>query len=217
MKLRFWGVAACVAALLCDASAAGTTAYHDPQTGLTFAEYAMQYKIGHTLVFRVAVPTQVTSLTAYDAVLQVVAPIDAGWIGFAWGGRMIGDPLAVAWSSGNAVVLSSRRASDHTAVPGVWTGAQYTELKAGTHVNGTHWQYTAKCTGCTYYTNSMGSKSWVYATGTNHLAFAYSATRPANPSSAGSSLTIHDVTNNWEHDFSVGQNADFADLVTKNS
>lgn len=203
--------------LLSGTSAAGTTTYHDPDTGFTFAEFATQYKIGHTLVFRVAVPTQVQSLTAYDAILQVVAPVDAGWVGFAWGGRMIGDPLAVAWSNGNSVVLSSRRAGDHTAVPAVYTGAEYTILKSGTHVNRTHWQYTARCTGCTYYTNSVGSKNWIYATGTNHLAFAYASTRPSSPSSGSSGLTIHDVTNNWDHDFSVGQNANFADLVTKNS
>ncbi|CAK7235091.1 hypothetical protein SBRCBS47491_009174 [Sporothrix bragantina] len=219
--MRLWGLAsACVAAILCStASAAGTTTtYRDPDTGLVFAEYAIQYQIGRTLVFRVAVPTQVQSLTAYDAVLQVIAPIDAGWLGFAWGGRMIGDPLAVAWTNnGQSVVLSSRRATDHASVPGINTAAQYTILKAGTHVNRTHFQYTAHCTGCTYYSNSAGAKTWLYSTGTNHLAFAYSGTRPSNPSSNSSSLTIHDVTNNWDHDFSVGQNANFADLVAKNS
>lgn len=197
--------------------AAGTTTYHDPETGFVFAEYAIQYQLGHTLVFRIAVPSGVQSLTAYDAVLQVVAPVDAGWVGFAWGGRMIGDPLAVGWSNGNSVVLSSRRAGDHTNMPATWAGAQYNLLKTGTHVNRTHWQYTAKCTGCTYYTNSVGSKTWIYSTGTNHLAFAYASARPSSPSSNSSSLQIHDVTNNWDHDFSVGQNANFADLVTKNS
>ncbi|CAK7226488.1 hypothetical protein SCUCBS95973_006216 [Sporothrix curviconia] len=217
--MRLWCLAtACVAAILSSTALAGTTTYRDPDTGFVFAQYAIQYQIGRTLVFRVAVPTQVQSLAAYDAVLQVVAPVDAGWLGFAWGGRMIGDPLAVAWpNNGNAVVLSSRRASDHMSVPAVNAAAQYRLLRTGTHVNRTHFQYTAHCTGCTYYTNSVGSKTWLYSTGTNHLAFAYAATRPSNPSSNASGLTIHDVTNNWDHDFSVGQNANFADLVTKNS
>ncbi len=177
----------------------------------------IQYRIGRNLVFRVAVPTQVQSLTSYDAVLQVVAPIEAGWVGFAWGGRMIGDPLAVAWTSGSSVVVSSRRALDHSNVPGTYSAVTYTPLRAGTHVNRTHFQYTVKCSGCTYYTNSGGGKSWIYSTGTNHLAYAFSSSRPSSPSSPSSSLSIHDVTNNWDHDFSVGQNPTFESLVASNS
>ncbi|OAA66423.1 Cellobiose dehydrogenase, cytochrome [Niveomyces insectorum RCEF 264] len=218
--MRLWNLAsACVATLLGAgfASAAGTTAYHDPQTGFTFAECTLQYQIGRSLVFRVAVPKNVQSLTSYDAVLQVVAPSSAGWVGFAWGGRMIGDPLTVAWSSGSSVVVSSRRASDHVGTPQPYSGATYTMLKSGTHINGTHWQYTVMCSGCTYYSNSAQGKSWIFPTGVNHVAFAYAAARPSNPSSASSGFSIHDVTNNWDHDFSVGQNDAFADLVAKNS
>lgn len=87
-----------------------TTVYHDAETGFTFSEYAAQYTLGRTIKFRIAVPSPVSSDSPYDAVLQVVAPVDVGWTGLAWGGRMLGNPLTVSWSNGNSVLLSSRRA-----------------------------------------------------------------------------------------------------------
>lgn len=98
----------------------------------------------------------------------------------------------------------------------MYSGATYEVFRTGTHVNQTHWQYTAKCTGCTSFRSSFGSQNILTTTGSNHLAFAYSAKRPSNPSSSSSSFSIHDVTNNWEHDFSSGQNAAFTSLVAKN-
>lgn len=100
--------------------------------------------------------------------------------------------------------------------PTVWSGATLEVLKTGTHSNGTHWQFTAKCTGCTSYQSSSGSTRYLNPKGGNRLAFAYSATKPSNPSSSSSTFSAHDVIGYWTHDFSLGQNPQFASLVTKN-
>jgi hypothetical protein len=100
-------------------------------------------------------------------------------------------------------------------MPAVYTGAQYTILKTGTKTNGSHWQFTAKCTGCSTYTSS-GRTAYLATEGTNRLAFAYAAGKPSNPSSNASTFPVHDVHNYWSHDFAGAKNADFASLVTKN-
>ena len=56
--------------------------------------------------FRVAFPD--TSSTPFDALLQIVSPVAAGWAGFAWGGRMVNNPLTIAWQNGKNVTISSR-------------------------------------------------------------------------------------------------------------
>lgn len=107
-------------------------------------------------------------------------------------------------------------ASGHVAPPS-YSGASYQVLKTGTHTNRTHWQYTAKCSGCTSFAGgSSNTKTTLNANGVNHLAFAYSATKPSNPSSSTSTIPVHDVYGYWDHDFSVAGNAAFATLVTKN-
>jgi hypothetical protein len=101
--------------------------------------------------------------------------------------------------------------------PSLYNAAQYTIFKTGTHVNSTHWQFTAKCSGCTYFSGgtSSSTKTQLTPTGANHLAFAAATDKPSNPSSNTSTLNVHDVYNYWNHDFSVAGNAQFAQLVTK--
>lgn len=78
--------------------------YEDAETGLTFASYTSDRGI----TFRVAVPDPIPDDKVFDTVLQIVAPTDVGWAGWAWGGQMTYDPLAIAWADGTDVVLSSR-------------------------------------------------------------------------------------------------------------
>lgn len=86
--------------------------YQDPDTGLTFSSAFQLYKTdGRGITFRIAVPDDAQSYTAYDAVVQMVVPNDAGWAGLAWGGSMPRNPLLVAWKgNGDNIVLSSRMA-----------------------------------------------------------------------------------------------------------
>lgn len=83
--------------------------YHDAETGFTFTQYMGAYDIGKNIAFRIAVPSPVTPNSSYDTVLQVVVPIDVvGWVGLAWGGSMLNDPLTVFWVNGRTPVISSR-------------------------------------------------------------------------------------------------------------
>lgn len=83
-------------------------------------------------------------------------------------------------------------------------------------MNSTHWQFTAKCSGCTSFTGSGNVHTVLNPTGVNELAFAYAATKPSNPSSNLSSFGVHDLYAYWSHDFSAAGNTGFASLVAKN-
>jgi hypothetical protein len=89
-------------------------------------------------------------------------------------------------------------------------------FKTGSHVNNTHWQYTAKCTGCTSWTTN-GVKKTLDPKGVNRLAFAYSDTKPSPASSPSATMVAHQSFGYWYHDFSSGQNAAFASLVATNT
>lgn len=101
--------------------------------------------------------------------------------------------------------------------PTVYTGTTYQVLKTGTRSNGTHWQVTAKCTGCSSFTTSTGAQTNLNPGGGNRLAFAMSSGLPQSPSNPASNFPYHDVHNYWSHDFSQAGNANFAALVTKNA
>ncbi len=83
--------------------------YHDAETGFVFSEASQKYSIdGSYVTFRVAIPTPVPEGTAYDVVLQMIAPNAVGWLGLAWGGGMAKNPLTVGWWYGGKPVVSSR-------------------------------------------------------------------------------------------------------------
>jgi hypothetical protein len=89
--------------------------YNDPETGFRLSDYSIPYKLDKSITVRVAVPSPAPQ-GAYDAVIQVVAPLEIGWAGIAWGGSMVQDPLTVAWANGNTAVVSGRWATYATLV-----------------------------------------------------------------------------------------------------
>ncbi|KAI8624153.1 hypothetical protein F5Y19DRAFT_336959 [Xylariaceae sp. FL1651] len=205
-----------VAVLLGCASeglAADTSVVRDPDTGFTFSQYAAAYAIGSSITFRIAIPSPATG--PYDLVFQIISPNAVGWTGLAWGGQMINCPLTVGWAFGNSAVISVRRATTHST-PQMYTGATVQVLKAGTKMNGTHWQITAKCSGCSSFLGANNANKTLTASGTNRLAFAYSKNKPSS-SSAAATITVHEVYNYWDHDFSTAGNTNFAQLVQKNA
>ncbi|KAF2476612.1 CBD9-like protein [Lindgomyces ingoldianus] len=197
-----------------SAVAEGAVAFYDAETGFTFSQFSAAYSLGASITYRIAVPTSATNSAPYDVVLQVVAPKVVGWAGLAWGGSMVKNPLTVTWANGNTPVISSRWAAGHT-MPTSYSDAIYTIFKTGTKSNSTHWQFTARCTGCTAFQGANGYQV-LNPKSSNRLAFAYSATKPSNPGSPDSGFVVHDVHNYWSHDFSSGANADFTNLVQKN-
>lgn len=101
-------------------------------------------------------------------------------------------------------------------MPQPYADAQYTLFQTGTKSNGTHWQFTALCRGCTaWIVPSTGAERFLSPTGGNRLAFAYSPNRPTNPDSPDSSIPIHQVHGYWNHDFGQGRNADFHATVER--
>jgi hypothetical protein len=212
-----WNIGlAYLAALLGCASegvAADTAVVRDGETGFTFSEYAGQYIIGQSILFRVAIPSPAPA--NYDIVFQIIAPNAVGWTGFAWGASMVNCPLTIGWASGSTIVGSVRRTSVRTQ-PQVYTGATLQVLKTGSKTNGTHWQITAKCSGCSTFTTTGSTTKTLNPSGSNRLAFAYSKTRPQSASSAAM-LTVHDLFSYWDHDFSTAGNANFDQLVQKNA
>ncbi|CAI6335988.1 unnamed protein product [Periconia digitata] len=192
----------------------GAIKYTDPETGFAFSEFKAAYTLTSNIVYRFALPSDPPS-GPYDAVIQVVAPVQVGWTGLAWGGTMLKNPLTVAYPNGNSgPTVSSRWATAHST-PMTYTGATYTILSNGNRANGTHWQYTALCRGCTQW-NTGSSTVRLNPTGSSRLAFAYSPGRPSSPSSNTSSIPVHEVANAWSHDFSLGLNPNFQELLVKN-
>ena len=92
-------------------------------------------------------------------------------------------------------------------MPTAYTGAVYQQLTTGNRVNGTHWQLTVKCTGCTSFTGANGAVR-LNPTGSNRFAFAYAASKPSTPSSNTTSFSMHDgmTTHNF---YSLENYADF--------
>ncbi|KAI0402296.1 hypothetical protein F4802DRAFT_576627 [Xylaria palmicola] len=205
-----------LAALLGCASeglAADTSVVRDGETGFTFSEFKAAYQLGQSVTFRVAIPSPATA--NYDLVFQIIAPTAVGWTGLSWGASMVNCPLTLGWGFGSTPVTSVRRTSVRTQ-PQIYDGAKLQLLKTGSRVNGTHWQITAKCSGCSSFTTTGSTVKNLNANGSNRLAFAYSKTRPSSSSSAAS-IAVHDVYSYWDHDFSVAGNIDFAALVQRNA
>ncbi|CAO2657573.1 Nn.00g036990.m01.CDS01 [Neocucurbitaria sp. VM-36] len=189
-------------------------AYVDQETGFTFSESKAAATLNSNIVYRIATPANVPANQPYDVVIQVVAPNALGWVGLAWGGSMIRNPLTVAYPNGQKPTVSSRWATGHST-PTDYTGAKYTPLSAGNKSNGTHWQYTVKCTGCTTYTGASGATR-IDPSSTKRLGYACSSSKVSNPASTTASIPTHDVYNYFNHDFSAGANSNFAALLTRN-
>ncbi|KAH4352460.1 hypothetical protein HBH98_021320 [Parastagonospora nodorum] len=189
-------------------------AYVDQETGFTFSESKAAATLSSNIIYRIATPANVPSGQPYDVVLQIVAPNSIGWAGLAWGGSMVRNPLTVSYPNGQKTTASSRWATGHST-PQSYTGATLTLLSKGNKSNSTHWQLTAKCTGCTSWTGTSGATR-IDPKDQKRLGFACAAAKPSSPGSNTSTIPVHDVYNYFTHDFAAGANANFASLLTKN-
>ncbi|KAF2259432.1 CBD9-like protein [Lojkania enalia] len=187
-------------------SAIASTSYRDPDTGLTFASDQVSYKVNQYITFRFAVPSSVPSFSGFDTVIQVVAPNEIGWVGIAWNNRMVYGPLTVAWNNGNSAVVSSRWTTSYSAPSYDTAHSQLQLISSGTKRSGTHWQYTAKCSGCTSFISQNNWNVTLSANGSNRLAFAWSPQKPASTSPSGT-INPHNGFGYFNSDFSQGQNA----------
>ncbi|KAK5655591.1 hypothetical protein OQA88_5522 [Cercophora sp. LCS_1] len=214
----YWTFLLWLAALfLREAVADKEGVFQDRDTGLTFYQTYQPYKLdnGRGMWFRIAIPSPQPS-GAFDIVTQLIVPNEVGWAGVSWGGGMAESPLLVVFRNANnqGVLASSRWSNGHTA-PNAYSSATYTVYKAGTKINGTHWQVTMKCTGCTSWSRRDGSKPSIKPAGGHRLGWAYSTKKPTSPNSATAAISVHDNAMYFELDFSKGGNANFASIVGK--
>ncbi|USP82704.1 iron reductase domain protein [Curvularia clavata] len=89
------------------------TSYLDPETGFTFSETKAAATLSSNIIYRIAQPANIPAGQPYDVVLQVVAPNSLGWVGLAWGGSMVRNPLTVSYPNGQRPTVSSRWATYH--------------------------------------------------------------------------------------------------------
>ncbi|EUC34966.1 iron reductase domain protein [Bipolaris zeicola 26-R-13] len=191
-----------------------STSYKDPETGFTFSETKAAATLTSNIIYRIAQPANISTSQPYDIVLQVIAPSSLGWVGLAWGGNMVRNPLTVSYPNGQKPTVSSRWATGHST-PQQYPSATYTPLSTGNKSNSTHWQFTVKCTGCTSYNGSSGPV-YVEPSGSRRLAFACSQGKVSNPGSTSASIPVHDVYNYITHDFTAGRNEGWAALLERN-
>jgi hypothetical protein len=93
----------------------------------------------------------------------------------------------------------------------------YTVLEKGTHINETHWQVTAKCTGCTRWGDDDFGYTTLEPEGQIKFAYAYSNTPVDDPADSSSSFGIHHSLGHPFYDLAQGANADFAAKVEQAS
>jgi len=185
---------------------ADSHAYVDTETGLKFAAYNSDRGIA----FRVALPGKIEAGKDFDIILQVAAPIEIGWVGFAWGGSMTYNPLAIMWPNGTSnAVLASRIAYGYYTPP-AYEQAKYTVLKTGTHINSTHFQVTTLCKGCSRWGDEEIGFTEIDATAEETtFGFAYGNHAVDNPASADSTFAIHDSIGHPIYKLAVATNDDF--------
>ncbi|KAI0129932.1 hypothetical protein BJ170DRAFT_593474 [Xylariales sp. AK1849] len=208
--MRWSNIALAFVGLMSSVSAqADTVAYNDTETGILFQSYTDENGVS----FRVALPE--TTDGEYDALIQIEAPADLGWVAWAWAGTMAYNPLTVVWTSGNDVIHSSRLAYGFYT-PSTYPNATYTPLK-GTGVTSGTLKFTALCRGCTTWQDSDGNPQTLDLSQPAGFAFALSHTTVDTPADNSSSFSIHDVVGHWNADLTAAKSADFDSWVAKNS
>ncbi|KAI6645098.1 hypothetical protein MCOR14_000544 [Pyricularia oryzae] len=200
-----------VATLLNQALGQESVECQDALTGFTFS----RHDSGRGVSFGIAIPGNVTSGEPYDAVIQMTASKDIGWYGIAWGGSMTYNPISLAYPNGDDVTLSARMAFGYFP-PVTYPDATHQVLPTGTFVNETHWQVTARCTGCTQWGDDDIGVTYLDPSEDQYLAYALSTMPVDDPADPESSFSIHSQTGHFVQNFAGGANEDFEDLVQKN-
>ncbi|KAI1122972.1 hypothetical protein F5Y10DRAFT_286616 [Nemania abortiva] len=179
--------------------------YCDSVTSVCYSET----KAGDLYV-RVALPT--VEQDPFDMLMQIVAPkTAAGWAAIAWGGKMVKNPITVAWANGNSTVVSSRWADTRTP-PVAYPTATYTVLKGST-ANATHWTLTALCSQCASWTADNTKTALNPNDTAAKFAYALAPTPPAQPANNASSIVKHTIHASFTLDLAAAKTEKFNDYV----
>ncbi|KAI0777591.1 cellobiose dehydrogenase [Trametes elegans] len=147
--------------------------------------------------------------TSSEFIGEIVAPLDAKWIGIALGGAMIGDLLLVAWPNGKEIVSTPRYATGYT-LPNVYEGPTLTTLPSS-EVNSTHWKFVFRCQNCTTWDGGS-----IDPTGTGVFAWAYSSVAVDDPSDPGSTFAEHTDFGFFGINFPDAQNSNYQNYLQGN-
>ncbi|KAI0684656.1 cellobiose dehydrogenase [Cytidiella melzeri] len=195
-----------IGTVLCQSA----TNYIDPVngfqfTGITDAETEVTY--GFTF------PPLVTSGDqSTEFIGEVVAPVEAQWIGIALGGAMLEDLLLVAWPNAGAIVSSTRMASDYVQ-PTAYTGTATLTTLPETTINSTHWKWVFRCQGCTSWTGG-GSMP---VDGQGVLAWAYSDVGVDTPSDPESTFQEHTSFGFFGIDYTQAHTSNYQNYLAGNA
>jgi hypothetical protein len=100
--------------------------------------------------------------------------------------------------------------------PSVDSRASFEILPKGTRTNTTHWQYTARCVGCTSFVGRNNMNTTLNSNGSNRIAYAWSSVRPSS-TTPSSTISVHEgAPSAWSHDFSLGSNVNWSTLLMQN-
>ena len=80
--------------------------FTDPDTQISYTGITDPV---HDVTYGITFPP-ISSPPPDEFIGEIVAPLDAKWIGMSLGGAMNGDLLLVAWPNGNEIVSSTRYA-----------------------------------------------------------------------------------------------------------
>nr|AAC32197.1 cellobiose dehydrogenase [Trametes cinnabarina] len=149
--------------------------------------------------------------TSSEFIGEIVAPLDAKWIGLALGGAMIGDLLIVAWPNGNEIVSSTRYATAYQ-LPDVYAGPTITTLPSSL-VNSTHWKFVFRCQNCTSWEGGGG----IDPTGTGVFAWAYSSVGVDDPSDPNTTFQEHTDFGFFGINFPDAQNSNYQNYLQGNA
>ncbi|PVH98563.1 Auxilliary activities family 12 protein [Periconia macrospinosa] len=209
--LSFWflGSAAALASYAFAQGEVQSKVVCDAATKICYSTYT-QTEIDIT--YGIALPKNATD--PYDAIIKITAPADKKWVGFAWGGQMVWDPLTVVWPNATSVVASARWAFS-TGMPLGYEGAEHFLLK-GSSSNSTHWTVNALCKGCTGWQSNEDERYALNATGTTQFAWAYGTTDVSTPQNNDSTFSVHAAVGHWNHDLNAARVDDFDSLVKSN-
>ncbi|KAI1152854.1 actin-domain-containing protein [Nemania diffusa] len=191
-------------ALVATSAQSDSVSFVDVDTGITFQSATNSEGI----TYRLALPADASADKPYDAIIQIVAPIEMGWVAWAWGGGMTYNPLTVVWANGDSAMYSSRQALGYYT-PIVYEDAKYTVLK-GTSSNSTHFKFTAICTGCASWADFDGNPSTLDGAGQANFAYAYSTTPVDEPTNSETTFSIHDSVGHWTHDLGAARSDKFS-------
>lgn len=179
--------------------------YTDPGNGFQFVGVTDPvHSVTYGLVFP---PLPASGPAPTEFIGEIVAPIDAKWVGFSLGGAMLQSLLLVAWPNNGDIVFSTRYTTTYD-LPTQYVGPTLTTLPSSS-VNSTHWKWVYRCQNCTTWAGGGG----IPLTSGAAVAWAYSDIAVDQPSNPQSTFDEHTDFGFFGIDFSSAHSANYENYL----